>query len=47
MCVTDLLFKYVSAQTMQTVAIIHTFPCFLLTGTYLSLPSQCCPGQED
>ena len=47
MCVSDLLFKYVSAQTMQTVAIMHTFPCFLLTGIYLSLPSQCCPGQED
>ena len=40
MCVTEILFKFVSTQTMQTVATMHTFHFFLLTGIYLSLPSQ-------
>ena len=44
MCVTEILFKFVSAPIMQTVATMHTFPSFLLTGIYLSLPSQCYPG---
>ena len=44
MCVTEILFKFVSAPIRQTVVTMHTVPSFLLTGIYLSLPSQCYPG---